>query len=216
MKEETKKYRTVNHVNFIVPNTGDKNGDNSKNLEQFLLYKIGEITSEGQPEIIKFKFIKTYNLNETKENLVLEVEVPLIPATYDFKNSDTLRDDFFFKGSPEIAKKRYEDIIKNEIAKKNLDYHIAQNASTLAAYVCTQLNSKLSELSENPSIANKTAIKFIESLDCMKEHQKEHGKAYLSSPKVAIVNWMTQMVKDYELTKPQGQPTGGQPGDDNN
>lgn len=216
MKEETKKYRKIDNTILTVNNSKVNGKDNSANLQQFIQSELSYVTESGIPKIIKIQFIKNNNTTVTKDNSVINIEIPLIPSTYDFSSVDNLRQDFFFKGMPEIAVERYEKIMENQEAKENLNRYMRSHAETIASYVCTELDRKLKSLVQSSDLKDKNTLNFINNLSCMKEHHQEHGNSFLKSDRTFIINWMTQMVKDYELTKPEGQPTGGQPGDDNN
>ena len=91
-----------------------------------------------------------------------------------------------------------------------------KHAETIASYVCTELNRKLKSLGQSSDLKDRNTIDFIKNLSCMKEHNQAHGNSFLKPERSSIMYWMTQMIKDYENAKPQGQPTGGQPGDGSN
>ncbi len=216
MKEEIKKYRKVDKTTVTVNNTKVNDKDNSANLQQFIVGELSYVTESGIPKIINIQFIKNSNTTVTKDNSVINIEIPLIPSTYDFSSVDNLRRDFFFNGMPEIAVERYEQIMKNQEAKENLNRYMFKHAETIASYVCTELNRKLKSLGQSSDLKDRNTIDFIKNLSCMKEHNQAHGNSFLKPERSSIMYWMTQMIKDYENAKPQGQPTGGQPGDGSN
>ncbi len=177
MEKNNNQIRKVNYTSLHVGQSKDNLKDSTSNLFTFLYGKLTEVTESGIPEIVKLNIIKNNNTQVTEANGLVEIELPLIPATYNSiqfnstnhrKNNqslpeiakkcsldfETLHYDFFKEGMPEIATARYEKNLENPKLKELTEAILKQRAEALVSYVCTKIKQKQNQISKKAQILN--------------------------------------------------------------
>lgn len=176
----------VKRSDLVVSNS--KDGDLTSFFNIFLKNKMDDVNESGVPEILTINIIKTNNNKVTKDNLLLSVDLPLIPAAYNCSilnnrppksaveaiydlDAESLFHDFYREGNAEIAKKRALEM-DSKILREISD----DRAEILFEYLCCKINEKIEELEKLDKKSNNYIYSelawYLKNLKCMKDYRE--------------------------------------------
>lgn len=148
--------------------------DGTRDLGLFLNSEMGYFTEIGVPYRLNFYITKNSNPNLTKENGLLDLTIPIIPACYDIKSSMSLSEFVSQAKNSEIIANKY-DSIDSEIIDKRINSYV----NKIIVYIKNEIAIRYAIAKENKD--SKT-MQLLSNLDIMKGFDLELYSLLLKQP----------------------------------
>ncbi len=156
MTQNSQTKRNVASINMSVNQTHDDTNDFEQKIKEIL----DNATLNGSPARLNFQIIKNSNPNLTKENGLLNLTIPIIPAGYSADSSYSLAEFVSLaKNSEEMIKKA------KSVKPEELDRRAKRYAQRITSYIKHEIAQRYAVAKDNH---DKNAMKLISSIDLMK------------------------------------------------
>ena len=150
------------------------NIDGTRELELFLNSELGYFSEIGVPYRLNFYITKNSNQNLTKENGLLNLTIPIIPACYDIKSTMSLSEFVSQAKTSEIIANKYADT-DSEILDKRINNYV----NKIILYIKHEIAMRYAIAKENK---DPKTMHLLSSLAIMKDFDLELYSLLIKQP----------------------------------
>lgn len=177
--------------------TSNLSNDATPNLIAYFESEIAEGSVNGLPAFINVRFIKNNNMNLTKENGLLNLIIPIVPACYDINSTRSLSDFIANAKSPKVSADKTKYELDNEVFEKRIKSY----SNKIMIYIKNELALRYAIAKENND--SKT-MNFIRNLDVMKNVDLELYSYLVKQPAKIVESKIDAKNSDYILEYENG------------
>ncbi len=158
----------------------NKEYDNTDNFNIFLHSLVSYATFDGLPSRVQFYITKNNNSKLTKENGLLNLNIPIIPACYDINSVRSLSDFVSNAKSPAVIQNNIDQINPDIIQRRIRIY-----ANKMLNYIKNEIAKRYATAKKNNDTAT---MRQLSKLDVMKDFDLELYSLLLDMPSQIVEN----------------------------